>query len=109
MKMATLNMPRAQSVIAPPDILRAWIQTEFNITPEMRTHCEESFLRIWQPSVLSTIKDGTISYNGEQWVIHWQSLPEVCKSSDWLAFSFRKYRGSRYVVIKSYNSAKKGE
>ena len=40
MKMATLNMPRAQSVIAPRNILRVWIQTEFNITLEMRTHCE---------------------------------------------------------------------
>ena len=107
--MATLNMPRAQSIIAPQDILRVWIQTEFNITPEMRSHCEESFLRVWKPTVLSAICDGTFKYNDAQWIIHWQSTPEVCKSSEWLAFSFRKYRGSRYVVIKSYNSAKKGE
>lgn len=105
--MATINMPRAQSIIHPQDILRNWIATEFNIPRDMRVQCDESFLRIWQPSALTTIKEGVLSYKGEDWIVHWQSTLEVARSSEWIAFSFRKYRGTNYVVIKSYNQAKK--
>lgn len=104
--MATLNMPRAQSIILREDILRAWISSEFNISPEMRVQCEECFLRVWKPSVLESVNDGTLSYAGKDWIIHWQSTPEVCKSSEWIAFSFRKYRGTHFVVVKSWDSAK---
>lgn len=106
MKMATLNMPRAQSIIMREDILRAWISSEFNISKEMRANCEECFLRVWKPSVLESINEGTLSYAGKDWIIHWQSTPEVCKSSEWIAFSFRKYRGTYFVVVKSWNDAK---
>ena len=93
-----------QSVIMAEEVLDNWMRYEFNLSKEMLEHCEDSFLRVWTPDILFTCMEDGILHHREDWIIHWQSHPSVCRSAAAVGCSFRKYRGKRYVVVKVWEA-----
>ena len=86
-------------------LVREWIRTEFNLPPSLKEKCDEFFLRVWEGHyVLSCVKDGKLLRDSREdegeWLVHWQSTPEVCRYASKVACSFRLYEGVGYVVIK---------
>lgn len=90
---------------AVPPNAREWIRTEFNLPGEYARLCQQFYLRVWSGSfVARLIDDGKmVDSRADDWIIHWASTPEICKSSEKVACSFREYDGKRYVVIKVWN------
>lgn len=86
---------------SPPENILNWIRTEFNLPAAYSKECEEYYMRIWTGSyVVDSVQDGILYGRFDNWIVHWQSTPEVVKSADKVACSFRKFRGNNYVVIK---------
>lgn len=87
-------------------IVREWIRTEFNLPQSMKEKCDEFFLRVWEGHyVLSCVKDGKMirhskDRDGGEWIVHWQSTPEVVRHASKVACSFRLYEGVAYVVVR---------
>jgi hypothetical protein len=98
------NYPKGLLMIKPTDnskILIEWIRTEFNLPKSVGDLCSQFFLRIWSGNyVMESIQDGILHARADDWIVHFQSTPEVVKSSERVALSFREYDGKKYVVIK---------
>jgi hypothetical protein len=108
--MMAIEHARAATPQTPIDL--EWVRTEFNLPLEMRSQLKEFFLRIWTGSyVAESVQDGILYGRSDNWIVHWQSTPEVCKQAERVACSFREtYDGKRYVVIKVWDGrADKGD
>lgn len=81
-----------------------WIRTEFSLPQSIAAKCTQYFLRIWDGNyVREAVQDGILRGRADDWIVHWQSTPEVVKSAERVACSFREYNGKKYVVIKIWN------
>jgi hypothetical protein len=93
-----------------PVVLLDWIRTEFNLPVSVGNLCDEYFLRIWTGGyVMESIQDGVLHARTDSWIVHFQSTPEVVKSAERVACSFRKYQGKNYVVIKVWKNEGEGK
>ncbi len=83
-----------------------WVRTEFNVPQAIQTRCSQFFLRVWDGRFIATlINDGVMIIPGHSdWLVHWQSTPEVCKSAEKVGCSFREYKDKKYVVIKVWKA-----
>lgn len=100
--MNTLEYLRAQKPDEHSMIVLDWIRTEFNLPPSIAEVCTQHFLRVWYGNfaVSHVTANGMLNAVGEDWIVHWQSTPAVCRSANRVALSFREYNSKRYVVIK---------
>lgn len=87
-----------------------WVRTEFTLPKSIASQCEPYFLRMWEGSfAYSQVLDGVMEVNGNKYIVHWQSTPEVARNSERVACSFRGYKGKNYVVIKVWKQTESGE
>lgn len=87
-------------------ILSEWIRTEFHLPLSVSSLCSQYFLRVWSGSyVEESVQAGILHGRSDDWIAHFQSTPEVVKSSQRVACSFREYAGKKYVVIKVWKGA----
>lgn len=78
-------------------IVLDWIRTEFHLPITMETACDTYRLHVFTGEKFkSMVKDGMIG----DYIIHWQSTPEVCYSAKQIGVSFRKYKERYYAVVK---------
>jgi hypothetical protein len=78
-----------------------WIRTEFSLPKEFAKQCTQYFLRVWTGNyVRESVQNGVLYGRAENWIVHWQSTPEVVASAKRVACSFREYKGNKYVVIQ---------
>lgn len=84
-----------------------WVRSEFNVPQAIQHRCSSFFLRVWVGGyVYDLVKDGVLTHADHDWIVHWQSTPEVCKAAEEVACSFREYNGKKYVVIKVWKAQK---
>jgi hypothetical protein len=104
--------PKGMLMIKPTNdkaILAEWVRTEFNLPKSIGDICDQFFLRIWTGNyVMESIQDGVLHGRADSWIVHFQSTPEVVKSSSKVACSFREYEGKKYVVIKVWKGDEEG-
>lgn len=82
-------------------ILLNWIRTEFNLTKDQISACERAFLRVFDTGyVKESIQEGVFHARYDDWIVHFQSTPEVIWASSKVGCSFREYKGKKYVVLK---------
>jgi hypothetical protein len=96
----------------PATTIREWIRTEFSLPVTLVNKLTSYQLRVWEAEyVFSLLDEGTITValdntGPQQFIVHWASLPSVCRSAAKIALSFRVYDGVNYVVLKVW---KQGE
>lgn len=91
--------------VVPDNLANEWIRTEFNLPLSLVNLCDEYFMRVWTGSyVAESVQDGILYARADDWIVHYQSTPEIVKNSPTVACSFRKYQGKNYVVIKIWKS-----
>lgn len=84
-----------------------WVRSEFNLPNTIEKRCTQFFLRVWDGNwVYHTVKEGLLTYNVENYIVCWQSTPEVVRNAEKVACSFREYNGKKYVVIKVWKAQK---
>lgn len=83
-----------------------WIRNEFNLPANLLQECSEAFVRKWDGKyICDNVHNGVFTdHNKKQWIVHWQSTPEVVKSAKQAALSFRVYKDVNYVIIKIWNT-----
>jgi hypothetical protein len=88
-----------------PPVPLDWIRTEFNVPASIRKQCDQFFLRVWKGSyVMECIQDGIFYGRFDDWIVHFQSTPEVVRTAKQVACSFREYMGKKYVVVKVWHA-----